>query len=332
MAATNSTSTNSAPSWALPYWGSYLQGASNLSSQPYQRYSGPRVADFSPEQYQGMGMTANLASGGNPAMSALQDMYGGGGGAGMLSYGGTAGRDVGSPALRRNPLLDSASTDLDSIIQHTNADTTRDYATGTAAQTDARAARARAFGGSAYEETTRQNAASLADRLAGNESGLRYQDLQGRRQLEDAQLQRELQASISNNQLQAQMGSAATSAATSRMNSQDANRLAAAQFGVTHRYDDANALMNVGNLRQMYSQNLINSDYGDFTDQRDYPQTQLDRYGNAISRATGGQGTTTQQTNNSSNPWANLLGGSAMGLALWNMYNGTNTSKTGATT
>lgn len=322
MAGQSTTSTQAAPTWALPYWGSYLNGASSQTQQPYQRYGGQRIADFSPEQYQGMGMTANLATGNNGAMSALQDMYGGGG-QGMLSYGGTAGRDVGSPSLRRNPLLDSASGDLDSIIHRTNADVARDYATGTAAQTDARAARSRAFGGSAYEETTRQNAASLADRLAGNESGMRYQDLQSRRQLEDAQLQRELQASISNNSLQASMGSAATSAATSRMNAMDANRLNAAQFGVTHRYDDANQLMNVGNLRRMYSQGLLDQNYGDFTEQRDYPNQQLDRFGNAISRATGGQGTTTSQTSTSSNPWANLLGGSMGAMALWNMYNGT---------
>lgn len=322
MAGQTSTSTQAAPSWALPYWGSYLNGAANQTSQPYQPYGGQRVADFSPEQYEGMGMTTDLARQGNPAMSALRDMYGGSGG-GMLSYAGTAGRggfDPSGGGLRRNPLLDSATGDLDDIISRTNADTTRDYATGTAAQTDARAARARAFGGSAYEETMRRNAESLADRLAGNSSGLRYQDLQSRRQLEEGQLQRELQAGISNNSLQASMGAAATSAATSRMNAQDSNRLSAAQLALTHQYDDADRLMSVGNLRRMYSQGLLDQDYGNFTEQRDYPNQQLDRFGNAISRATGGQGTTTSQTSTSSNPWASALGGGLTLAALYNMF------------
>lgn len=312
------TTTNSAPAWALPYWGSYLQGMSGLTQQPWKPYGGQRVADFSPEQYEGMGMIADRARNGSPARTALESMYGGGGGGITFSAGG--GRSGPATGLRRNPLLDSGTTDLDAIIASTGRDVARDFATGTAAQNDARAARARAFGGSAYEETTRRNAESLADRLAGNASQLRYQDLGARRALEEAQLQRELQSSISENSLRAQMGAAATSAAVARMNAQDANRIRAIELGLESDYTDADRLMDVGGMRRMYSQQLLDTDYGDWRESQDYPFVQADRFGAAIGRATGGQGQTTSQTNTQPNPWANALGGGLTLAALYNMF------------
>lgn len=328
---TTTTSNSSAPPWALPYWGSYLNGAAQQTQQPYQQYGGQRVANFSPEQQQGMSMITNRATNGSPllssAMSALQGMYGDGGGSSSYNFsmgGGGMGPEA-QGSTGRNPLLDQSPGYLDDIIRRTGADTARDYATGTAAQNDARASRSRAFGGSAYEEQSRQNAASLADRLAGNASSLRYQDFNDRRGLEEAQLNRDLQSNMAQAQRQASLMSSGMSAAVSRDNARDNTRLSAIRMAgdfANQPYQDAQQLMNVGGMRQMYSQGLLDQNYGDWQAQQQYPWQQTDRFGQAISRATGGQGsqssTSSQQTQ--SNPYANILGAGLGTAALWNMF------------
>lgn len=331
----NTTTTNSAPDWALPYWGSYLQGASQQSQQPYQQYQGQRVADFSNPQLQGMQMITDRATQGNPFAgqinSTLSSMFGntGGYGNGGTSSGGGGGytyqvgpgRDP-EHAGGVNPLAQS-NPYLNDIISKMSSDTTNAYSTGTAAQNDARAARAGAFGGSAYEQVNQDNAASLAKEIAGQSGQLRFQDFGNRQQLEEARLARAQQAQLANQAAATQMAASANAGNASLANSQAAQRMQALQMamGYNPQYQDAAQLMNVGGLQQMYSQNLLNQGYQDFTQQQQYPQQQLDQFGNAISRATGGQGTQTQQTNTQSNPWATALGGGMSLAALYSLYN-----------
>jgi hypothetical protein len=326
MAGQSTTSSTSAPAWALPYWGSYLNGMSDLTQQPYQQYGGPRVADFSPEQYDAMGMISDRAHGGGPMtgdiQSALHSMLGGGMGGGMGGDGGASGFNL---KLDKNPLLGEGSSMVDELIRRTGADTARDFSTGTAAQTDAMAARAGAFGGSAYNELANRNASTLADRLAGSANATRLQDLGQRRGLEEAALDRSLQGQIASGQIAAQRSSGARAAAASMANAQLAARNDAIRSAMDFNqsgYRDAHELMGVGNLRQMYSQGLLDSDYGNFREQRDHPYQMADMFGNAIARATGGQNTQTQTTNNQSNPWGTALGTGLGALALWNMYSG----------
>lgn len=67
---TTTTSTNSPPQFAIPYFQGALQQASNIANQPYQPYGGPRIADFTPDQYQSFDMVRQQASGGNPTVDA----------------------------------------------------------------------------------------------------------------------------------------------------------------------------------------------------------------------------------------------------------------------
>lgn len=305
------TTTNQAPPWSLPYWGDYLQGASQQTQRPYTPYGGTRVADFSPEQYDAFGMINDRAHGAmSSADYALQQMYGGGGGTGTVSITG------GGPSepMKRNYLADPAQ--LDDLIKFTNNDVTRDYSTGIAAQNDARAARGRAFGGSAYEEGVQANQRTLADRLAGNASGLRFQDLQARRGLEESALGRDLTASEGNSNRNVQASIAASQAANQRAQL----GLQAAMAGQSNDRYNLENLMRSGSLRQMYGQQLNDVDYGNFQEEQNYPWQQTDRFGQAISRASGNQGTqttTTQQPNNAAGNW---LGGGLGALALYSMF------------
>lgn len=330
MAGQSTTTSNTAPPWALPYWGSYLNGISDLTSKPYTSYSGPRVADFSPEQQQGMQMIAQRATQGNPLngmiTSSLSGMLGntngyGNGASGGGGGGGTGGY-TGNFKLGKNPLLNS-NPYLDDILKRTGADTARDYALGTAAQTDSRAARAGAFGGSAYEEVNRANAASLADRIAGAGTQMRYQDFGDRRNLEENAINRDLQGQIAKAQINAQRSASAGANATSRANAMDNSKLQALQLAMTYGdsgYKDAAQMMGIGGLRQMYSQNLLDSDYQNFNDQQQYPFKMADVFGNAVSRASGGQGQSTSQTNTQTNPWATALGGGLTLASLYSMF------------
>lgn len=325
MPGQTTTTSNSAPAWALPYWGSYLGGVADLTQKPLQQYQGPQVADFSPAQYEGMDMIADRARNGGALkgdiQSALKGMFGGGssyGGGG----GGVGGRTTPPIQLGKNPLLQS-NPYLDQMIARTGNDVARDYATGTAAQNDARAARAGAFGGSAYEEVNRTNAASLADRLAGAALGARYQDFGDRRQLEEAALARQLAAEQTRMQASAQKFSASAAAGASRANAAGAQRLDALRLGMQlddSDYKDAHELMGVGGLQQMYGQRLIDADMGRFNEARDYPWQQTDRFGQAISRASGGQGTQIDTKQTDTNPWASALGGGLSLAALYALY------------
>jgi hypothetical protein len=52
----------------------------------------------------------------------------------------------------------------------------------------------------------------------------------------------------------------------------------------------------IGDIERLYKQNLLNSQYGDFTDQRDHGWNQLGRLGGMVGNAQGGMPRTTTQT------------------------------------
>lgn len=44
------------PKWSVPYFQSALNKAGNIANQPYIGYGGPRIADFSDDQYNAFDM------------------------------------------------------------------------------------------------------------------------------------------------------------------------------------------------------------------------------------------------------------------------------------
>lgn len=57
----NKTTTAATPDWYTNYAKDLLSGQQNISTTPYQTYQGPRIADFTAAQQQGMGQTINAA-------------------------------------------------------------------------------------------------------------------------------------------------------------------------------------------------------------------------------------------------------------------------------
>jgi len=75
------TTTNSPPAHVQPYSQDYLAQAQGVANQPYQPYGGARVADFTPSQNLGFGMSLANAMGsfgaGQDANRTLQDTING---------------------------------------------------------------------------------------------------------------------------------------------------------------------------------------------------------------------------------------------------------------
>jgi hypothetical protein len=67
---TTTSSSSSLPSWFEPYAKDMLAKAKDVTEEPYQAYSGQRLADFSPDTNTAFGLIRSNANGGAPALDA----------------------------------------------------------------------------------------------------------------------------------------------------------------------------------------------------------------------------------------------------------------------
>jgi hypothetical protein len=128
-----------------PYMKPYMDQAWGISQTPYETYQGQRIADLSPEQYMGAGLTSAQA------LNGFQ-----GQGDAMGNYQATMRGDFMSPDS--NPWLAANA-------QKAMGDISNAYRSGTKPQTDAAASRAGAFGGSAWQQMVGNNERQLGDSL-----------------------------------------------------------------------------------------------------------------------------------------------------------------------
>ena len=86
-------------------------------------------------------------------------------------------------------------------------------------------------------------------------------------------------------------------------------------------YQDLQALTGVGDARRTMNQDILNQDYGNWLEAKNYPYQQLDVMGNAIRTTMGAGGTTTSTGPNpyQTSPVASALGGAATGAGLAGM-------------
>lgn len=144
------------PAWAAPHASDLLNHAAQYT---FPRTSNPfpnqQISPLNSQQNMGLQMAQNRAIQGSPVMNASQQNLGDTLNGKYL--------DIGS-----NPAWQPMAQRI-----------TDAYSTGTAAQTDASAARANALGGSAYGEQVGLNQRGLGDSLAGA-AGQLYNDERGR--------------------------------------------------------------------------------------------------------------------------------------------------------
>lgn len=252
------------PDFLKPYGPIYAQQGYNLSQQPFNPYPFEGVAPFSQDQNRAMDMVRQQATGGqNPLFGAAQQQT-------MNTMGGQYLNPETNPYLKQT--FDTAADRV-----------TDAFGRGTAAQTDARFARAGAFGGSAWNEIQGANQQALGDSLSGMAANIYGNNYAQER----------------NNQMQA---------------TQFAPQLAGNMS--TQGYRDAEALLGTGGMQQQLGQSFINDDMSRFQQAQQYPYQQFQTFGQMFNPNMGSNQSMSQP---GVGAMQGLLGGAMGGLGMYNM-------------
>jgi len=246
------------PSFLQPYAPIYAQMGYNLSQAPFNPYPYETVAPFTQDQNAAMDMVRQRSMAGSPVVNAAQQQ--------TLN---TINGDYLNPST--NPYLQQTFDQAANRV-------TDAFSRGAAAQTDARFARAGAFGGSAWNEMQGANQQALGDSLAG------------------------LGANIFGNNY-----------AQERNRQQQASQFAP-NFGAQD-YRDAEALLNIGGMQQQQGQNYLTDDASRFQQAQQYPYQQFNTFGQMFNPNLGSQST---QTLPGVSPLAGAFGGGMAGLSMYN--------------
>lgn len=259
----NSTQTvkNEPAAEVKPYLSPYISQAWANSQAPYEAYQGQRIAGLDPAQQMGMNLTGAQALNGFQGQGDASNNY---------------------QSMMRGDFLNPESNPyLSANVNKAMGDITNAYRTGTKPQTDAAAARAGAFGGSAWQQMVNNNERTLGDSLGSTANQFYGQNYMNERA----------------NQMQGlgMMG-------------------AMQNLG----YTDSSKLTGVGDALRNYNQDLLNTQYQDWQEAQNAPYLRQEQFGNAL-RSTMGAGSSSTST--SSNPYkvspiANALGGALGGYGL----------------
>lgn len=318
------------PANTQPWWDQYVANAGGLSGQPYQPSPYPTVAPFNDFQQLSQNMLYDRATNGAPDIiagrGAVTDIAGGNQQNPWQAFlaGPASGGNV-------NPFMAGASTlatkdnpymvDPEAMIKATAADMTTAAQRGTMAQTDSAFNRAGAYGGSAYDEMQAQNAGELARAIGGMSANARLA-AQGQNANTWQQAQQGKLGALGvggglfstglGQQIQAALGGG------QMFNSDIGNRLSAAGLSGSLSQDDWTSIANLmqgGNVYGAYDQALLNAGNTEFGNQQMWPYLQNEQLGGALSRASGGQGSTTT-TGPGTNPYWNAGGLALTGYGL----------------
>lgn len=136
-----------------PYLSPFLSQAWNATQQPYQSYQGQRIANLTPEQYMGAGLTSAQALNGFQGQGDAFNNY--------------------AATMRGDFMNPDSNHWLQANAQKAMGDISSAYRSGTKPTTDAAFSRAGAFGGSSWQQAVANNERQLGDAL-GNAANQFY--------------------------------------------------------------------------------------------------------------------------------------------------------------
>ena len=148
------TVVSSLPAWVEPYGQQYLSQAAQVSSLPYQQYTGQRVAGLNVAQKTAMDAIQQRAMQGSPVMSA--------GGQNLQAT-------LSGQYLGANPYLQNQ---IDASAQ----DTIRNYNLSVRPQQQAQDAQSGSFGNSGLQQMQLEGQRQLGQTLANSANAMRYQN------------------------------------------------------------------------------------------------------------------------------------------------------------
>lgn len=324
---TNSTVTQSnLPAYAKPYYQSLMDRGQAESQQPYEAYSGQRLAGESDATATGLNQMSNYAASGNQGVNTSNAITGAVA-QGALGYGNyqsnsITGSNVGTSTFDQN----AANQYMNPYINDVISSTQRDAVTNAQIEQQQRnlaSAQSGSFGGSRAAVQNELAANSLQKNLSDiYSSGMSsaYTNAQSQfntdqgRALDAAQgnQQNALSAQTSNEQLRqsgAQIGLSGLGLANDT----------AKQFSANQAQTDASALqkaqaqLGVGQTQENYTQQSLDQSYQDFVNQRDSEKQNLQFYSSLLQGVPVSANSDVQSTS----PTNNIAGAlsSAGGLA-----------------
>ncbi len=256
-----------AATWQQPYQQNYLDRAQNLGGAGYTPFGQSTTAAANPWQTSAWERTYNRGMQGAPEVSAGRDQL-----TSTINGGGFA----------ANPYLQGENPFLQSTIDSTLGDITRNYNQTVRPAMGTAQARSGSFGNSGLAETQANQERNLASELGRASSNLRYGDYQNRSQLYDNERNRQMSA----------VGQAPAFANVD--------------------YTDLQAMQQAGNSLQGQQQNELTSNFSQYLDARSWPFQTLSAQGQAM----GAGGGATNATYSQPNKGANVLGGALAGAQL----------------
>lgn len=332
-----STVTSQPPPWYSDAARGYLQRAGEVAGQDYQPYTGQRVADLSDTTLAGIRGIYDMAQGhpmGNDAVDMTRRTLQGGYSNPFAGQGGAnvstqrnqfAGMQNpnGNVSAQRNSYGGMENPAFRSMLTSGLEDISKAYKEGTSADTTRMFNLSGAFGGSAHQNTVKNNEEALAKQMGQFSSGMLNDQFNRSSGLEESFLGRDFagqqfNAGLGENAINRLMGSEESflgrdfagqqfnsglgEAAANRGFQGHENERGRQMQGVgaatnlldTHSRNLMNAVQ-AGGVERNQMQDLLNSQYGDFNEWRNYPNQQLDVFGNALSRSAGGAGSTQTQ-------------------------------------
>lgn len=184
-----------------------------------------------------------------------------------------------------NPYANEANPYLGQMVADSQADVTRAYNNSALPSMMSQFSAGGAYGGSAHQQAMAESQRQLADQLGQVSTGLRSADYDRRAQLTESGLNRN--AGLAENYLGRQQD------AWSMNRGQELAALGMVPTLNSARYDDARALMNIGQQQQNLWQGLYDQGYQDFAEGRDWEQKQIGLLADALGRVNGGSSSQT---------------------------------------
>ena len=283
----NTVSEFKPPEYTQQLWEQYVNNAGQLTQGEMPRYQGQTVAPMNQSQMTAANMLQNLAVNGTPTGAAANTML----------YNTLQGAFDDPYATTLNPYA-GMNPYMDQVINASNQKITDAYKLGTAAQLDRAHALSRTMGSSGQQEAQQRNEQALAEGLAANTQGLLSQQFNANAGLAENQLNR----------------------ASGALQAERARQMQAAGMGGNQQMNDLQAiqaLMGVGDVQRNYQQDLLNAGAADWWNWMQSPYLQQDVLGGALTRASGGAGTTSSQIMGGANPLQSMMGLGLLGASMF---------------
>lgn len=313
----SSLTTSQVPQYLSDYLYNVMSGAYSAAQTPYQAYTGPRIAGFTPSQVQGQQAGTDAAFAYQPELSAAESTASQAAG---MSPTGTA-QPYFAEANQTTPgvIGNYMNPYIGNVINQLGTQASQQLSEKILPQIGDQFMRAGQFGSSRQQEIANRGIRDVSNTLEQNIGTQLAQGYTTAGQQAQADLSR-----------QASIGQAAGSLAGTEMTG--LGNIAGIQAGLGQKeqalgLQGAGALETIGGEQQNLDQQNLNLAYQDFQNQTAYPEQQISYLSNIVRGLPTGGGTTSTSTTGSgqaysASPLAQLASAGMSAAALSNLIKG----------